>query len=63
MNSSGVTELPSNRGEARDADLDDDEPAVIQASAMKELPDPRFNEASQASISSEEGVKWKSPKR
>ncbi len=63
MNSSQVVELNSARADSNDTDSDEDGPAVIQASAMKELPDPRFNEASRASISSDEGVKWKSPQR
>jgi hypothetical protein len=36
---------------------------VIQAAALNELPDPRLNEATRASISSDEGIKWKSPQR
>jgi hypothetical protein len=40
-----------------------DGPAVVQAAALSELPDPRYSEASHAAISSDESIKWKSSQR
>ncbi len=63
MNSPQISGLKSTQTASNELDSDDSGPAVIQASAMKELPDPRFNEASRATLSSDEGVKWKSSQR
>ncbi len=61
--SSQVAELSSPRPDSITPGELNHGPAVIQAAATRELPDPRFSEASRASISSDDGIKWKSPQR
>lgn len=63
MNPMRAAEPNAIQSDSTELNTDGEGPAVIQAAAMKELPDPRFNEASHASLSSDEGVKWKSPQR
>ncbi len=63
MNSSSIAQLNSSSDGSKESVPGDDGPAVIQASAIKELPDPRLNDAARASISSDEGIQWKSSQR
>jgi hypothetical protein len=63
VHTSQVAELSAPRPASNEFNELGDSPAVIQAAATSELPDPRFNEAQRGSISSNDGVKWKSPQR